>query len=374
MRAGAEWLILLLWLRLAVFTLLGMLALRRRPGRQPTSEPPARLAVIVPAFNEAEHIAETLQALLAQTRQADELVVVDDGSTDATYTLAVQALSGVPGARVLHLQHNRGKAWALNAGLAATTADGIVTVDADTRLAPDALAQALTGLGRADAAAFHVEVVLTGRWIARLQWQEYAAALNFERRAQSLVGAIAVLPGAACILRRSALATPAFSARTRTEDADITLTLQSRGRRLAVIDAARAATMAPQTVSELARQRVRWLAGHLQCLRHHGPRRGTPLRFRLLTLPNFALSTLTAPLGLAALLVLTLSSQPGWLAPVPAVARSMALVYAQRRLATAPLDGPSFFAEPLVTGSLSLLVFIAAVQSLLRAGRRSRWI
>lgn len=373
MRVAAEALILLLWLRLAAVTLLGAFAQRRSLHRQPVGRPQdvhARLAVVVPAFNEAGRIAGTLQALRAQTRAPDELVVVDDGSTDATAAQAAEAMAGLAGARLVRLPRNGGKAAALNAGLDASTAELVVTVDADTRLAPDALAQALAGLGGAAAAAFHLDVAPTGGWLVRLQAQEYAAALNFERQAQACVGAVAVLPGAACILRRDALTAPAFSARTRTEDADLTLELHARGAWLGVIDTARAETLAPTTVAKLFAQRVRWLAGHLQCLRHHARWRGVNWRMRLLTWPNFALATMTAPLGLAALMALALSPQSGWLAPGPAVAISLALVYFQRMVARTRADVPALVAEPLVSGSMGLLVMAGAAVSLLRRWRR----
>lgn len=374
MHAIAEGVILLLWLRLAAFTLLGAMAQRRGACGQPGAWPDdmqARLAVIVPAFNEADRIAATLHALRAQTRAPEELVVVDDGSTDATAAQAAEAMAGLAGARLIRLPRNGGKAAALNAGLAATTAELVVTVDADTRLAPDALAEALGGLGASAAAAFQLDVVPTGGWLVRLQAQEYAAALNFERRAQAHISAIAVLPGAACILRRDALPAPAFSSRTRTEDADLTLALQTRGARLGVIDAARAQTLAPATAAALFAQRVRWMAGHLQCLRHHARWRGAHWRMRLLTWPNFALSTLTTPLGLAALAVLVMSPHPGWLSPGPAIAISLALVYVQRVVARPCVDGPALVAEPLVSGSLGLLVIAGAAASLLRRRRRS---
>lgn len=83
-----------------------------------------RAAVIIPAYQEADRIGATVRAL----RRAGfrELLVVDDGSRDATAARAREA-----GARVLRLARNRGKGAALTAGLKATSGDPILFLDAD---------------------------------------------------------------------------------------------------------------------------------------------------------------------------------------------------------------------------------------------------
>ncbi|MEW5944585.1 MAG: glycosyltransferase family 2 protein [bacterium] len=84
------------------------------------------VSVVIPAFNEADVIAETVAAVRA-LGTADEVVVVDDGSADATGGEALRA-----GARVISLERNRGKGAALNEGVAAVRGEIIVFVDADT--------------------------------------------------------------------------------------------------------------------------------------------------------------------------------------------------------------------------------------------------
>lgn len=370
MRFAAECVVLVLWLRLLVFGVLGVVAVHRRGPRG--APPPGRVAVIVPAFDEADGIAATLASLRGQTRPADEIVVVDDGSRDDTAAIARSALAGVAGATVLRLPANRGKAAALNAGLAASRAGFVVTLDADTRLAPDALEAALAALADADAAAFVVDVAPADRFVQRLQRQEYAAALDVERRAQAQLGVVSVLPGAATLFRRAALPTPAFSGRTRTEDADLTLALGRRGERIVVADRARAFTVAPDRWRALFVQRVRWTAGHLQCVWHHGWPATATLRFRCLTAPNFVLATLTPPLGLAALATLALAEAPGAIGAGRAVVISLLLVYAQRALAPRRAGWAAFVAEPLVSGAAGCALCIAALLSLARRRRSTR--
>lgn len=84
-----------------------------------------RVAVLIPAFNEADIIGETVQAARAMP-DIDEVVVMDDGSTDETASAASQA-----GAEVLQLVENSGKGAALNFGVEKTQADIYLMIDGD---------------------------------------------------------------------------------------------------------------------------------------------------------------------------------------------------------------------------------------------------
>lgn len=97
-----------------------------------TSDDPA-LSVVVPAYNEAERLPATLdvlEAYLATTSRA-EIVVVDDGSSDAT--AAIVEARPPSGVRVgcVRLEANRGKGRAVVAGVAASRGQVIAFIDAD---------------------------------------------------------------------------------------------------------------------------------------------------------------------------------------------------------------------------------------------------
>src|SRR5437867_5447077 len=97
--------------------------------------PTAPLTVIIPAFNEARNVADTIRSLQAQTLRPAELIVVDDCSTDRTGEVARTA-----GARVVRPPRNTGsKAGAQNFALALVTTPWVMAIDADTILAPDAI-------------------------------------------------------------------------------------------------------------------------------------------------------------------------------------------------------------------------------------------
>ena len=90
-----------------------------------------RVAALIPAYQAAAHLGEVLLGLAA-LEPAPEVLVVDDGSRDATAEVARQF-----GARVISFAANRGKGHALLAGFAALRAhDGVVTLDADGQHPP----------------------------------------------------------------------------------------------------------------------------------------------------------------------------------------------------------------------------------------------
>ena len=94
------------------------------------------LTLVVPAYNEAARLDQTLPAMLAYLaaeRPASELIVVDDGSTDETAAVAegIFAQNRAVSARVLRYEKNRGKGHAVRSGLLASTAAIALFTDAD---------------------------------------------------------------------------------------------------------------------------------------------------------------------------------------------------------------------------------------------------
>jgi glycosyltransferase involved in cell wall biosynthesis len=92
-----------------------------------------RFSVIIPAFNAAATLSRAIASVQAQSWPAYEIIVVDDGSTDATADIA----AGFGGAVRLLRQQNSGVSRARNAGAAASGGDWLAFLDADDWYAPD---------------------------------------------------------------------------------------------------------------------------------------------------------------------------------------------------------------------------------------------
>ena len=91
-----------------------------------------RASVLIAAFNAEAYVAEAVDSVLSQSRPADEIIVVDDGSSDGTRAILESFGSQI----VLLLQPNRGQAAALNSALAAATGDVLGFCDADDLWTP----------------------------------------------------------------------------------------------------------------------------------------------------------------------------------------------------------------------------------------------
>ncbi len=93
--------------------------------------PPVELTVVVPFFNEAHRLGQTLAQIVALAGADVEVILVDDGSNDGTPDSLDIAARATPGVEVVRIPHNRGKGAALRAGVARSTGDHLVFMDAD---------------------------------------------------------------------------------------------------------------------------------------------------------------------------------------------------------------------------------------------------
>jgi glycosyltransferase involved in cell wall biosynthesis len=105
------------------------------------------LAVVVPAYNEEDRIAASLESLvdyLSKQPYTWEIVVADDGSSDATASIVTEAVERLPSIRVITLPH-KGKGAAVRSGMLATDAEWRFLCDADLSMEPEQLELFLPG-------------------------------------------------------------------------------------------------------------------------------------------------------------------------------------------------------------------------------------
>lgn len=97
--------------------------------------PDITFSVIIPVYNRAETISRAIESVLSQTRMADEIIVVDDGSDDST----IQVLQKYTGKIQLIQQKNKGVSAARNTGIKAASGNWIALLDSDDQWLPDKL-------------------------------------------------------------------------------------------------------------------------------------------------------------------------------------------------------------------------------------------
>ena len=145
-----------------------------------------QVSVIIPAFNAARTIDETLRSVRFQTHRRLEVVVVDDGSTDGTKAIADHHAQADSRVRVIQ-QRNRGPSAARNRGIRATNGDFIAPIDADDLWSPDKIARQI----RAAVAGSEIGLVYT--WFAVID--EHSRIRFLDSRSEAEGNVLAALCG-----------------------------------------------------------------------------------------------------------------------------------------------------------------------------------
>ncbi|EPD54836.1 hypothetical protein HMPREF1211_08371 [Streptomyces sp. HGB0020] len=261
----------------------------------PVTEP---VSVLVPAYNEAKCIENTVRSLMASEHPI-EVIVIDDGSSDGTARI-VEAM-GLPNVRVVR-QLNAGKPAALNRGLANARYDIIVMMDGDTVFEPATVRELVQPFGdpKVGAVAGNAKVGNRDSLIGAWQHIEYVMGFNLDRRMYDILRCMPTIPGAVGAFRRSALErVGGMSDDTLAEDTDVTMAMHRDGWRVVYAENARAWTEAPETVQQLWSQRYRWSYGTMQAIWKHRKaivERGPSGRFGRVGLPFVSLFMVVAPL------------------------------------------------------------------------------
>jgi cellulose synthase/poly-beta-1,6-N-acetylglucosamine synthase-like glycosyltransferase len=236
-----------------------------------------RVAIIVPAWNEAAVIGRTLETLMRLDYPADRLrvYVVDDASTDATPEVVLAKAGEHPG-RVVHLRRARGgegKAHTINHGLRTIRAEGwyeaVLIIDADVIFTERSLRRMVRHLADPDVGAvtgYIKEGSRPANYMNRFIAYEYVNAQAGARRAQNVLGAQACLAGGAQLVRRDSLEAIGGEIDTSTlaEDTVTTINVQLSGRRVVFEPHAIVWAEEPRDIASLWKQRLRWGRGNVQ--------------------------------------------------------------------------------------------------------------
>lgn len=303
------------------------------------------VSVIAPAFNEALSIADSVRALLALEYPQHDVLVVNDGSTDATLAVLIEAFDCVPiereqiavlqrtkilgvyqslshpGLIVIDKENGR-KADAANAGIGFARTPLVCIIDADSIIETDGLLRAAepfmydTGKMVAVGGAIRIingcevragslrKVGISKAWLPRFQIVEYLRAFLTARVANAELNSLLLISGAFGMFRRSVLLEiGGYRHDTLGEDLEMIVRIhrlmreQRRDYAIGFVPEIVCWTEAPGSWEGLRNQRARWQQGALETLIRHARMIGNPRygRIGLFAMPHLLLEDVIGP-------------------------------------------------------------------------------
>ena len=244
--------------------LLLMPRVQKRPSSGQLSN--LQVSVIIAAHNEEVNIVRRVANLNEQSypKESLEIIVVSDGSSDNT----VAALKRIEGAnlKVIELTQNRGKAVALNTGVAHSSADIIVFTDARQTFASNAIERLVSNFAALDVGVVCGELcfVTDGKSMVQAEMGAYWKYEKWIRKAESDVGSVVGATGAIYAIRRK-LYSP-LPEGTILDDVLTPLKIVMKGFRCIFDNSALAHDVVSTSVSQEWKRKLRTLAGNWQLL------------------------------------------------------------------------------------------------------------
>jgi cellulose synthase/poly-beta-1,6-N-acetylglucosamine synthase-like glycosyltransferase len=276
-------------------------------GKQKQSVDTPTVSVLIPAWNEEVGIVKTLQSVIDTEYPKLQVIVINDGSTDSTHEImtgfiADNPLSDHEGISLKYLNlSNGGKARAMNRGLIHAEGEIVITIDADSVMAPDAITNLVKQFAdpRVGGVAGNVVIANRQKPIEWMQQLEYVYGFFF-KRADSLFNSVYIIGGAAAAYRRQVLREMGgFDHSIITEDIEMSTRILKHGYKTRYAADAVVYTEGPSDIKSLCNQRLRWKYGRILTFIKH--RR---LFFRLSPKHNPYLTCFLLPIAVYAELLL----------------------------------------------------------------------
>ncbi|MEI7709160.1 MAG: glycosyltransferase [bacterium] len=256
------------------------------------------VTIIVPCFNEDKSVEKTVRSLLNLDYPKDNfnIIVVDDGSTDATWEI-LQKFKSDKNVKLIH-KENGGKYTALNLGLQHVDTEFFSCLDADSIVDPSAMKKIMRYFLKPEIMAVIPSALVINpiTFIQKAQKAEYNMAVFF-KRIFSLIGGLHVTPGTLPVYRKKVVETIGeFKHGHNGEDMEMAFRMQKNYLQIVQCREAIVYTIPPHSIKMLYKQRVRWLSAFLQNIIDY---RGMLLKnkygnFAWFTLPAGIVGTLAA--------------------------------------------------------------------------------
>ncbi len=231
-----------------------------------------KITILIPCHNEQSGLPATISSCLDQSRQADEIVIVDDGSTDNTRKIILEAAKKHEKIKPVLLDENTGiKSMAQEHGLRHVTGDVFITLDADTEVSYRFVRHVEMAFEDENVVAFSGYVQSNKRnLLTACREIEYTLLQNIFKYAQSLVGFVYIIPGCAGAFRTDFFKREMlFEHDTLAEDLDISYQVNASTSRIIFDTKAVVRTNDPDSLRSYIGQVRRWYGGTWQCLLKH---------------------------------------------------------------------------------------------------------
>lgn len=228
-----------------------------------------KISVLIPCHNEEKSIRTCVESCLTQTRKFDQILVINDGSTDNSGKILKEFGKKIDVITIPKATGNKSRAQ--EAGLPFIIGDVFVSTDGDTKLSPNfAMAMEKEFQDEKVVAVSGMVKSLPYNWLTAVRAFEYTIAHYFHKMAQSYLDYIFVISGAAGAFRTEVFREHLpFEHDTLTEDLDITFKLHKKNLKIAYTTDAICYTQDPMKLSQYKNQMRRWYGGGWQGIKKH---------------------------------------------------------------------------------------------------------
>lgn len=228
------------------------------------------VSIIVPCYNEAATIEETVMYLLQSVYPDFEIIAVNDGSKDDTAAILNRLSASHQQLRVIHLAENQGKSMALRMGALMSPNEYLICIDGDALLDKHAITWIISHFlngPRVGAVTGNPRIRTRSTLLGKIQVGEFSAIIGMIKRAQRIYGRVFTVSGVVTGFRKAALHQSGYwSLNTVTDDIDISWRLQLNHWDIRFEPNALCWILMPETLRGLWRQRLRWAQGGMEAL------------------------------------------------------------------------------------------------------------
>ena len=223
------------------------------------------VSILMPAYNEQDVVEGSIQSSLDIDYGNLEIIFVDDGSEDDTFSIA-QKFADEPKINLIQHSENKGKGEALNTALDETDSEYVIVQDADSQLDGELIrkgASEMTLKEDVGAVITAIRPLEAENFVQKLQVIEYILT-NFYRNLMSHLNILDMTPGAFSMYRTSDVKRlGGFDTDNLTEDLEIAWRLKKDGKNIHMAFHESTNTEFPDNFRDLYGQRVRWARGFM---------------------------------------------------------------------------------------------------------------